>query len=96
MTRALLAHSLWTLGAAIMLAAFSFYSWVAQTEGQRLRAVLQERRAWRATSAGGLLLVASGFLLMGSARWWERVVWAIVAGVSAYRLWRCAFASTPP
>ncbi len=37
--------------------------------------------------AGGLLLVASGFLLMEGARWWERGVWLLVWAGGAFDLW---------
>jgi heme/copper-type cytochrome/quinol oxidase subunit 1 len=86
--RFVIAHSLWVFGAAIILAAFSYYDWLAKARGRRLREVLREVRGWRLSVAAGLLLVASGFLLMESTRWWERGVWLVVWAGLGSDLWR--------
>jgi multidrug efflux pump subunit AcrA (membrane-fusion protein) len=69
--RFVIAHSLWILGAAVVLAAFSYYEWLARERQMPLRRMLRVAWGWKVSIAGGVLLVASGFLLMESARWWE-------------------------
>ena len=85
--RFVIAHGLWILGAALALAAFSYYGWCARVQGRRRRDVFRTARGWKMSLAGGLLLVASGFLLMEGARWWERGVWLLVWGRGAFDLW---------
>ena len=85
--RFVIAHGLWILGAAVALAAFSYYDWWARAQGRRRRDVFRTARGWRMSLAGGLLLVASGFLLMEGARWWERGVWLLVWAGGAFDLW---------
>jgi hypothetical protein len=86
--RFVIAHSLWILGAAVVLAAFSYYDWWAREQGRGRRDVFLTARGWKMSLAGGLLLVASGFLLMGSTRWWERGLWLLVWAGTAVNLWR--------
>jgi len=85
--RFVIAHGLWILGAAVIFAAFSYYSWWARAQGRRRRDVFRAAPGWRMSLAGGLLLVASGFLLMEGARWWERGVWLLVWAGGAFDLW---------
>ena len=86
--RFVIAHSLWIIGAAVVLAAFSYYDWLAREQRRPLRHVLRAQRGWKVSMAGGVLLVASGFLLMESARWWERALWLLVWAGTAFDLWR--------
>jgi len=86
--RFVIAHSLWILGAAVVLAAFSYYRWLALDQRTPLGQVLRTERKWKVSIAGGILLVASGFLLMESARWWERGLWLVVGVGTARDLWR--------
>jgi uncharacterized membrane protein YqgA involved in biofilm formation len=82
-----IAHGLWILGTAIVLAAFSFYDWLARAEQRRLRDVLREARAWKLSAAGGLMLLASGFLLMEGTRWWAWCGWLVVLTSAGSDLW---------
>lgn len=45
--RFVVAHSLWILGAAVALAAFSYYNWLAGEQRRRLREVLRTERGGR-------------------------------------------------
>jgi hypothetical protein len=73
----LVRNALWILGLSIVLAAWSYASWVAA----------QRRvRAWRAIEwpffvvpvSGGLMLFAAG-MTWGATRIWERVLWIALA-----------------
>lgn len=86
--RFVFAHGLWILGTAVAVAAFSFYDWLARARQRRLREVLREARGWKLSAAGGLLLLASGFLLMESTRWWVWCGWLAVWAGAGYDLWR--------
>jgi hypothetical protein len=86
--RFVIAHGLWILGAAVALAAFSYYNWLAREQHRSLRHVLRSEWGWKVSVAGGVLLVASGFLLMEGTRWWERGLWLLVWAGTAFDLWR--------
>ncbi len=86
--RFVIAHGLWILGAAVALAAFSYYDWLAGERQMPLRQMLRVARGWKASIGGGVLLVASGFLLMEGTRWWERGLWLLVWAGAAFDLWR--------
>jgi hypothetical protein len=86
--RFVIAHSLWILGAAVELAAFSYYDWLAGERQMPLRQMLRVAWGWKVSIAGGVLLVASGFLLMEGTRWWERGLWLLVWAGAAFDLWR--------
>jgi hypothetical protein len=85
--RFVFAHSLWILGAAVILAAFSYYDWLAREEGRSRRDVWREARGWPVSTSAGLLLVASAFLLMEGVAWWERGVWLAAWALIARDLW---------
>jgi hypothetical protein len=85
--RFVITHGLWILGAAVALSAFSYYDWWARAQGRSRRDVFRTAPGWRMSLAGGVLLVASGFLLMEGARWWERGVWLLVWAGGAFELW---------
>ena len=86
--RFVIAHSLWILGAAVALAAFSYYQWLAGERQMPLRQMLASARGWKLSIAGAVLLAASGFLLMEGTRWWERGIWLVVWGGAAFDVWR--------
>ena len=78
-------NALWVVGTAIILAALSFSYYEAQRRGERLRKHLQASpfQTWLSL---GLLLICLGLALLGP-RWWERVVWGLLCGLSAWQLW---------
>lgn len=86
--RFVIAHGLWILGASMVLSAFSLYEWMARTEGRSLHDVLRNERGWHLSAAAGLLLVASGFLLMESTGWWIGCGWFAVWVGAGHGLWR--------
>ena len=82
-------NGLWVLGAAVILAALSFYHHDAQRRGERLRARLAAPgfQAWLSV---GLTLISLSLALIGP-RWWERVLWALFCVTSAWQIgvsWR--------
>ncbi len=82
---ALLVNSLWILGAAVLLAAFSYHYWQAQVEGTSVRVQL-ERSLFSRPFWFGFALIGLG--LMGtSTRWWETAVWGIFTFFSLFNLY---------
>jgi multisubunit Na+/H+ antiporter MnhB subunit len=78
-------NALWVVGTSIILAALSFFHYEAQRQGERLRVYLQAPR-FQTWLFLGLLLICLGLALLGP-RWWERVVWGLLCGLSAWQLW---------
>ncbi|HDD24191.1 MAG TPA: hypothetical protein ENF52_02005 [Chloroflexi bacterium] len=78
-------NALWVLGAALILAALSFFRYDALQRGERLRTRLAapDCQAW--LSAGMALISVSLALL--SHRWWERGLWALLALLNAWQVW---------
>ncbi len=78
-------NSLWVVGAAVILAALSFQ----QYEARRLRERLRERlngpdfQLWLSV---GLFLISLGLALIGP-RWYERVLWGLLCGMSVWQAW---------
>jgi hypothetical protein len=68
----------WVLGAAIVLAAASWFTSATCTRGPRWRDAWRGT-AWPAWHARGMLLVAAGFGSLPGSPWWERGLWAAVA-----------------
>ena len=86
--RLVAANGLWIVGASMTLAAFSYYSWLAQSRRRRVRDVLQGTRGWPLARAGGLWLVASGFLMMETTGRWMWWGWLALWVSQSYELWR--------
>lgn len=83
-------HSLWILGLAIVLAAFSYHDWLRQERRVPLKQQLREP-GWRLPFYSGLLLVALSFVLMRGSAWWERTLWLVLGasfGWDAALAWR--------
>ncbi len=78
-------NALWVLGAAVILAALSFFYYDAQRRGERLRVRLAapDFQAWLSV---GLALISLSLALIGP-RWWERVLWALLCGMSVWQVW---------
>ncbi len=82
---ALLVNSFWILGAAVLLAAFSYHYWQAQVEGTSVRTQL-ERPSFSRPFWFGFVLIGLG--LMGtSTRWWETAVWAVFTAFSLFNFY---------
>ncbi|MFC2054631.1 hypothetical protein ACFLV7_10120 [Chloroflexota bacterium] len=73
----LIANSFWILGCALALATFSYASWQASVENEKMRMVL-------ASAAYKIILYAAGALFSiglaaTSDRMWEIILWIILA-----------------
>jgi multisubunit Na+/H+ antiporter MnhB subunit len=85
-------NGLWVLGAAVILAAFSFAYYEAQRRGERLLARLAAARlnsgapGFQFWLSAGLALISLGLALIGP-RWWERLLWGLLCGTSVWQLW---------
>lgn len=78
-------NGLWVLGAAVILAAFSFSCYEAQRRGERLRVRLAAP-GFQLWLLAGLVLISLGVALIGP-RWWERVLWGLLCAMSVWQLW---------
>jgi multisubunit Na+/H+ antiporter MnhB subunit len=81
----LIFNALWVLGAAVILAALSFSHYEAQRRNERLRARLAAP-AFQMWLSVGLALISLSLALIGP-RWWERVLWGLLCGLSVWQLW---------
>ncbi len=81
-------NSLWLLGLAVCLAVLSYADWSAHSANRRLRDVLNQP-AFRAMLWSGLTLFCVGVALSGG-RWWERILWGVLAIMAAVEVWRAA------
>jgi hypothetical protein len=79
------ANSVWILGLAVLLAAFSWASWAASVAGIRFRMVLCRPRMQRVLSLG-LMLFCAGLAATGRA-WWEQTLWGLLAVIFAVQAW---------
>jgi hypothetical protein len=79
------ANALWIIGAAIIVATFSFANWLAHVRDQRTRHLLGTA-AFQIPFAIGLLLISLGLLLV-SRGWLEHVLWAFLSILFLWQLW---------
>ena len=79
------ANSVWILGLAVLLAAFSWASWAASAEGIRFRAVLRRPGIQRVLILG-LMLFCAGLAATARA-WWERTLWGLLTVIFAVQAW---------
>ena len=79
-------NSVWILGLALVLAVLSYADWSAHTTRQRLREVLG-RAAFRVALWSGLTCFCAGVALSGG-RWWERILWGVLAVMALAEVWR--------
>ena len=77
----MVANSVWILGLAVLLAAFSWASWAASAEGVRFRTMLRRPGMQRVLSLG-LMLFCAGLAATGRA-WWERTLWGLLTAIFA-------------
>lgn len=78
----LLSHALWIMGAALVLAAFSFHEHRARREGLRLREALG-RSSFRGPAAAGAALGAAGIAAGIAGRAGGGLIAAVLAGAAA-------------
>ncbi len=86
--RFVIAHSLWILGTAVGLAAFSYYHWWAGIQQMPLRQTLHQARGWRLNVAIASFLTACGLLTLGATPWWVRGVGLLIGVSAAFHTWR--------
>ncbi|MBN1921632.1 MAG: hypothetical protein JW892_10335 [Anaerolineae bacterium] len=70
-------NSLWIVALAILLALLSWNSWQAQREGVRFRDVWAHPMSQRWFTLSLVLFCAA--LAALSERWWERLLWVLLA-----------------
>ena len=70
-------HSFWLLGAATLLAGFSYHWWVAAEENRPVRQQLNQT-SFRLTAWIALLLIGIG-LAGTSQTLWETILWIIIS-----------------
>ena len=91
--RFVIAHSLWILGAAVGLAAFSYYYWWAGIQRVPLRQTLRHARGWQLSVGGAAFLIACGLIAMDATPWWVRGAGLLIGVGAALHDWRHV---TPP
>jgi hypothetical protein len=79
-------NALWILGAAILLADFSYMSWLAHEEKRPLRQLLATPRLKRGLWLG-LAMIGAGLALTSDAVW-ELVIWVLLTLLALISLWR--------
>lgn len=76
--RFLVGHSLWIIALSGVVAALSYFCWQAAASGQSRINFLRGSLGWRRSLAGGLMGVATAFLVLPATHWLETVLWAMV------------------
>jgi hypothetical protein len=92
----LFANTLWVVGLAIVLAAFSMAHYRARSRQVPLRQRLQGS-GFQFPFCIGTILFGLGLLVSGQ-NWWEKVIGGLVAlvfVVEAIRLWKCRSIDLP-
>ena len=82
-------NSLWIIGCAVALAAFSHADWLAHARGVRTRQLLGVP-VFQLPFSIGLILVTLGLFFLGRG-WLERGLWAAFAALftrQSWSLWR--------
>ena len=82
-------NGLWILGAAVLLATFSYTYYLSQIQPQSLGEINQQRPFAQFFWFGFLLILLG--LVFTSRRWWETAVWLLFSGWAMFNLiasWR--------
>jgi hypothetical protein len=79
----LLFNTLWILGCAVILAAFSHSHWLAGVRGTSTRRLLNTP-AFQLPFTLGLTLISLGLLLLAAA-WLERALWGLFTLLFLYQ-----------
>lgn len=87
-------NSLWVLALAALLALLSWNSWQAQREGVRFRDVWARPTSQRWLTLSLVLFCVS--LAALSERWWERLLWGLLALVEVLPLLIARLSSKHP
>ena len=78
-------NSLWIIGCAVVLAAFSYANWLAHARGVRTRQLLG-MPVFQLPFSIGFVLVTLGLFFLGRG-WLERGLWAIFAVLFTWQSW---------
>jgi hypothetical protein len=81
----LAANSLWVLGCSVVLAAFSYASWVGAERQLKIRQALRSSGVWLALHIGAIIICAG--LAATSRLWYEIVIW-VLFGLGFLAHWR--------
>ena len=83
-------NGVWIFGLAVIVATLGYADWFATFHSHasrtRMRDVLRQT-AFRIALWSGLALFCVGVALSGG-RWWERVLWGVLAIMSAVEVWQ--------
>ncbi len=80
----LFANSLWILGLALALATFSFASWQASLNHEKLRVQFDRANIMNAFNLAGIFFCAG--LAATSRRWWEIAIWIVLSVAFAVQI----------
>jgi len=78
-------NALWIIGGAVIVAAWSYASWLAHVRGVRTRQLLSAT-TFQLVLNIGLLLVSLG-LFFASRGWLEHILWAFLAILLLWQMW---------
>ena len=79
------AHFLWIFGLSVILAAFSYHTWLSREMGRPFASQFRER-SWRIAFSAGLSLILLSITVMPrSERWFTRLIALVIALVFAWR-----------
>ena len=81
----ILFNTLWILGLAIILAAFSYSTWRVSQHDLDLRDALNGL-AFQILLSLGLLLVSLALALLAE-RGWEQLLWLVFVGLFSFQIW---------
>ena len=73
------AHFLWIFGLSLILAAFSYHTWLSQEMRRPFSAQFRERSWQSAVSAGLSLMLLSITVMPRSERWFTRLIALVIA-----------------
>lgn len=82
----ILYNTLWIFGLALILAAFSYASWQADQQGQKLRQRL-DSISFQFPLSIGLTFVSLGLTFLAQV-WWERLIWLVFVGLFLFQSWQ--------
>jgi hypothetical protein len=83
-------NGLWLLGLAVSLAVFTYADWSVAYRSWETRYRLRDmwgQAAVRRLFWGSLMLFCVGVALSGG-RWWERILWGVLAVMAVAEAWR--------